>query len=282
MELPGQPRAALGNSPARASKNRLGCATLVLQITPADQAARTAARTEHPSIPSPRPVSCYHWPGPRHGPMLVELPGRPRATAQHEPPGAHSDALHLFCISRLPTKQQARRHGRSILQLPAHCPPVANTAWAGNTDAGIAARTASGKSQVQAPRSRPGRAVHLQSTPADHVHTGPGRRAQAQPRQGGGSRSSTAGSRRQRTIARRGRRRRNHGLGQSGATLPTRVADQYLLTISYHEIPTSPTRCTWPSDCESAKAHRRNGPRRRSKGRRKAHREFSSTPRKGN
>ena len=130
MERPGRPRAALGNSPARASKNRLGCATLVLQITPADQAARTAARTEHPSIPSPRPVSCYHWPGPRHGPMRVELPGRPRATAQHEPPGAHSDALHLFCISRLPTKQQARRHGRSILQLPAHCPPVANTAWA--------------------------------------------------------------------------------------------------------------------------------------------------------
>ena len=211
MERPGRPRAALGNSPARASKNRLGCATLVLQITPADQAARTAARTEHPSIPSPRPAGCEH------------------------------------CLGR--------EHRRG---------------YSGPDGLG------------QEPGTSPQEPIHLQSTPADHVHTGPGRRAQAQPRQGGGSRSSTAGSRRQRTIARRGRRRRNHGLGQSGATLPTRVADQYLLTISYHEIPTSPTRCTWPSDCESAKAHRRNGPRRRSKGRRKAHREFSSTPRKGN
>jgi hypothetical protein len=163
MERPGRPRAALGNSPARASKNRLGCATLVLQITPANQAVRTAARTEHPSIPIPQPAGRYHGPGPRHGPTLTELPRRPRTTAQHEPPGADADAPHLFCKSRRPTKQQARRHGRSVLQHPAHCPQVANTAWAGNTDAGTAARTASVKSQAQASRSRPLRAVHLQS-----------------------------------------------------------------------------------------------------------------------
>ena len=53
--------------------------------------------------------------------------GQPRATARHAPQRTDLDALHLFCSSRRPTKQYALRHGRSILQYPAHGPPVAIT-----------------------------------------------------------------------------------------------------------------------------------------------------------
>jgi hypothetical protein len=57
---------ASGNSPARASRSRLGRATLVLQNTPADQAASAAARTEHPPTSSPLPAGCEHGLGREH------------------------------------------------------------------------------------------------------------------------------------------------------------------------------------------------------------------------
>jgi hypothetical protein len=64
-------RTASGNSPARASRSRLGRAILVWQNTPADQAASTAARTEHPSTPSPLPAGRDHGRGGEHSPTRV-------------------------------------------------------------------------------------------------------------------------------------------------------------------------------------------------------------------